>query len=129
MAIESYFRLAKKEALKSTGEFRLGACAVKSGRVFGRGFNELNKTNKIARKLFAHATIHAELASIVNLPETNVRGSTIYVIRIKWTGEIGLARPCERCMKMLASLGVRRVVYSTETFPYYGIVNVKDMLN
>lgn len=119
MSALSYLRIAQKMAFLSQEEHKLGACAVKSGRVLGQGFNQLNKHNKIVKKFFNYPTLHAEIASICRLHADDIRDSVIYVYRERKSGSPGLAKPCARCILALIAFGVKRVVYSTDTFPFY----------
>lgn len=111
---EPYMRLAKKMAIQSEEQFKLGACLVKSGKVLGLGKNFVNHTNWIVKEHFAYPTVHAEIHCLVRLDEDDIRGSVIYVWRQKRTGEAGMAKPCERCARVLAKFGVKRVIYTTD---------------
>lgn len=112
-------RLAKKEAMKSEEVHWLGAVVIKNGRVLGRGHNQLGKSNHLTHKFFQFPTLHAEIAALCRLDPDEVRGAVLYIYRHKRTGCPGLAKPCERCAKVLAKYGIRKVIYSTDEAPYY----------
>lgn len=42
----------------------------------------------------------------------------VWVVRVRKSGEYGLARPCRWCMKRLLDSAVRRVYYSVSTSEY-----------
>ena len=120
-------RIARGEAAKSKEEFMLGACVVKNGRVLGRGYNQLNKTNALVNKFFQFPTLHAEVAALARLDPDDVKGAIVYVYRIKRHCDPGLARPCEKCAEVLAKFGVKRVIYSTEEAPYFEVVSIQEL--
>lgn len=63
---------------------------------------------------------HAEVRAIFKArKKSDLRGCKMYVARLTKTGEqltqrsvIGVARPCARCMRTIASYGIKRVVYT-----------------
>jgi len=119
MDLPSFFRHAKRMALESDQEHRLGACVVKSGRVLSVGKNAVNKTNWVTRRFFEYPTVHAECSALARLSPENIRGATLYIYREKWTGVPGLAKPCPRCAEAIAENGITKVVYTTNEAPFY----------
>lgn len=117
--LPSFFRHAKKMALESDQEHRLGACVVKSGRVLAVGKNEVNKTNWLTKRFFQYPTVHAECAALSRLSPENINGATLYVYREKWIGGPGLAKPCDKCSAALAEMKVRKVVFTTNEAPFF----------
>lgn len=101
--------LAKKIARNSTFNYRIGAVLTKGGRILNTGFNKVG--HKSAWKDFS--SVHAEEAAC-NLP-ISLTGSTLYIARIKKDNSTGLAKPCINCMAMLKSLGIKKIVYTTDT--------------
>jgi len=107
------FRIAQKEALKSSfQQHRLGAVLVKNGNILATGHNALRPSKTIGT-----STLHAEAAAIKKLLERGdfkgLAGSTLFVTRFTRGGRIGLAAPCNACMDLITSVGIRRVLFST----------------
>lgn len=107
------FRIAEKQAKKSKHkQHRLGAVIVKGGNILSTGYNEIRPS-----KTTGTPTLHAEAAAVKKLLDRHdfksLAGSTMYVTRFTRGGSIGLARPCDACMDLIASVGIRCVVYST----------------
>lgn len=125
MAAVSYLNIAKKQALNSNENFRLGACCVKSGRILGAGFNQLGKMNKLVRQYFGHPTLHAEISALLYMNPLDIKGSIIYVYRIGKLGEPRLAKPCHRCTIALRAFGVKKVIYSTTDHPYFDVLELR----
>lgn len=123
MDLPPFFRHAKKMALESNQEHRVGACVVKSGRVLSVGKNEVNKTNWITKVYFEYPTVHAECSALAKLTPEIIRGATVYVYREKWTKSPGLAKPCTHCARVLAEMGIRRVYYTTNDAPFFACLD------
>lgn len=108
------FRIAERQASKSEHkQHRLGAVIVKSGNVLSTGYNQLRPT-----KTLRHNTLHAEEAAILKLLNRGrlhqLAGSSIYVSRTTKGNAVGLARPCERCMDLIRSVGIRTIYYTVD---------------
>lgn len=108
---------ALKAAGKSTfSRARVGAVIVKGGRLLSSGCNKTRYSKHTARNQYE--SIHAEEAAIIRiLTKPNglqlLAGATLYVSRIKKDGTTGLAKPCEPCQKLINSVGIRKVIYTT----------------
>lgn len=102
--------------------FKIGAVLVKSGNAVSFGLNSYYRTNKIATRYFSKAptypSIHAECDVLHKAGGKAHRGSTIYLVRLTKTG-FGSSRPCPTCMQMLKDYGVRKVVYSVASYPFF----------
>lgn len=114
-----YFRLAKNAMQYSDFDkrYKMGAVIVKR-KPIAVGFNK-QKTHPKYSNLFS---IHAELAAILSA-RTDIEGSDIYVYRETSNG-IGLARPCNTCMGACVEAGIRRIFYSTKTFPNWEVIEL-----
>ena len=114
-------RLAYKEALKSNFDLnRVGAIISKGGRVLSSGHNSIRYwscRDSVVKKWID--SLHAEQAAIRRLVNSGnsdkLKGSTIYVYRIKKSGIPGISKPCPVCMPMIMRYGIKKVVYITET--------------
>lgn len=108
------FRIAERQAtLSEHNQHRLGAVIVKGGNILATGYNQLRPT-----KTLRHSTLHAEEAAILKLLDRNrlhqLAGSSIYVFRTTRGNAVGLARPCERCMDLIRSVGIRTIHYTVD---------------
>ena len=111
-----YIQLAARQAGNSQSpRFRLGAILVRSGRVLSTGSNRLKNTPSDLIPRSAWST-HAEEDCLKQLPDhSRGRRLTLYVTRVNRTGDLRLARPCQRCWGSAVAAGVSRIVYSTNT--------------
>lgn len=104
--MNAFQEAAIQQAQRSSFKNKMGAVMVHKGQIVGRGRN------------YAHSTgqqhndgEHAEIAALNNTTARLRKGATIYVCRITSNG-LMMARPCERCQKILRKCGVRYVWYS-----------------
>lgn len=107
------FRIASKQALKSGfRQHRMGAVIVKGSRIMSTGYNALRPSS-----VTKTPTLHAEAAAILKLLKekrlSDLSGAELYVTRFTPTGRVGLSRPCMACRNLCASVGIRKVHYTT----------------
>jgi len=106
--------VAYKIAENSTFDrHRLGAVIIKGGSVISTGYNSIRYTREIGK-----STLHAEEAAIIKLLKSRRQhllvGSELYVTRVRPNGSCGLSLPCDRCMSLITSVGIKRVYYTTD---------------
>jgi tRNA(Arg) A34 adenosine deaminase TadA len=124
-----YFQHAKTAALCSPGvggrtkdTFRLGAVLVERKRVVAASFNSY-RTHPLLAKYTEFPFKHAETAVIIKQGLLNCVGLDLYVLRIGRGKPVGLAKPCNICMKWIESAGIARVYYSINEREY-GVIRV-----
>ena len=110
--------LATKQARKSSFKQRIGAVIVKGGRLISVGFNQVGKTNPNHKTW--DSSRHAEEDAILKRLSirdglSSLANSTLYVSRVKANGTPGLAKPCVNCERLARAVGIRKVVYTTDT--------------
>lgn len=107
-----FFQLAEKLAEKSTHyNHKHGAVLVRKGRVLGVGFNSYKTSPKSPHPW---KFIHAEFSAILNSRLEDFTDCEIYIIRTKKLGGLGNSKPCKFCERMIKSLNIRVVHYSTD---------------
>ncbi len=95
-------------ATRSRHRYRMAATAVHGGRIVAVSVNTLR--NSPLQVAWEGCSRHAEAA----LARADIAGATVYVARIRRDGRAGLARPCRRCMDVLAQAGARQVIWTAE---------------
>ena len=91
----------------------LGAVIVKSGRILASGYNRVGQHNSNNYRKFADS-IHAEqdaIRSLLVCPDL-LFGASLYVSRIGKSGNLLMARPCPFCMRLIKSVGIKKIFYS-----------------
>ena len=104
-----YLNLAAKVAISKDDrrQFQLGAIGIRSD---GAIVSALNAPTEQPNRL-SHA--ERRLCNKLNV------GSIVYVARVRRdNGGLGLAKPCDACMKALASVGVSRCYWSISDDDY-----------
>jgi deoxycytidylate deaminase len=101
-------------AERSTFKQRIGAVVFKGSRILGTGFNQTNRHQSLVKTSSWPGSVHAEVSAIADAIRNykDVRGADMLVVRLKRTGDMGLAMPCEACYNVLKSVGIRRVNFS-----------------
>lgn len=114
-----FFEFAKKMALLSQyGKFRHGAVLVRHGSVMSAGLNKdkpCSFGSRFRPRHLGDATLHAELATILNVPRSQTSGADIYVVRVGANEELRNSKPCPMCQAALTFVGVKRVFYSLDS--------------
>ena len=117
------FRAAKAVSALSDHRQKLGCIVVNKHRIISSGFNSRFKCHKVQALLDKEkfgcecpGRIHAETAALLPLIKDGVDLSkaSIYIYSQHKNGSLACAKPCARCEKLIRSLGLRRVFYTTE---------------
>lgn len=112
-------------------EYFLCALIVRGGSVVSVGFNK-KPTNTFVEHYADVArgkrdycmSTHAELDAVCKArAKVDLRGTKLYVTRIKPSGGMGLAAPCPICQHVLFNYGIRKAYYSIDD-QNYGIMKV-----
>jgi tRNA(Arg) A34 adenosine deaminase TadA len=118
-----YFRVARDAAGKSENpEHRIGA-VVCNKKPISFGWNAWEKSNpRVKAELPGRRKrLHAEMHACQGLSEAELKGSSLYVVRLSPAGNVRLAMPCRECLDFLAGVGVRKIFFSIDG-EHYGIL-------
>jgi len=98
---------------------RLAACLLYKGDFVSIGTNKF-KSHPFQAKYSKHHEaiyLHAETDAIKNalriLSTDELSRCTMFICRIKQDGSYGLAKPCDGCMKAIATFNIKNVLYTT----------------
>lgn len=109
-----FFKLAEKLAQKSDHpDHKHGAVLVRKNNVIGLGFNQIKTHTKSPNEF---RMIHAEFSAILNSGLEDFSSCELYVVRKRKNGELANSKPCNSCRKMIISLGIKVVYYSTDSY-------------
>ena len=123
MEIFSGFKLAEREAQKSSYFFQMGAVLVNKNIVLSKGHNQIRHIKGFDKFREYDHSLHAEIACLSGVSKDTAKGSDIFVYRIGKKSPM-LSLPCKDCMAALEFYGVKRIFYSTSIFPYYKIIKL-----
>ena len=110
-------RIATKVARESKFErARMGAVVVRGGSVLSTGCNRIGFSKYLRNRVFVES-VHAEAQAILGLLKKHkledLVGSTLFVSRVNNSGTARYARPCPACQRLCESVGIRKVIYTT----------------
>lgn len=107
---------AIKVASSSTCRQKHGAVITKGGRVLSVGINSYRNypTTVLGGGSADAFSTHAEVAAIKAARKSDLKGATLWVARVSSLGA-RLSAPCQSCMDVIMSSGVKRVVFTTNT--------------
>ena len=118
-----FFNIAKEISyLSDFKRARVGAVVVEKNRIISTGHNS-NKTSTIQGRynlkrgisLSYPPRVHAEIAALtplLNKKDIDWSHTSIFVYRELKDGSVTCAKPCEACMTLIKSLGIRKIFYS-----------------
>lgn len=118
--LNNHVDLAISEALKSNYKIKIGAVIFNGRRVISTGHNAAHRS---ARKLHPRyqnykGSVHAEVDAILKA-RTDLRRMKILVVRYSPRSKnLLLAKPCRLCEEYLRHVGIKKVFYSINTYPY-----------
>lgn len=106
-------------------DYKHAAVLAKGRRIVATGFNS-KKTHPHAPFRHGLQTIHAEISVLLPFdilrrrPGTSndIASCTLFVARIG-DGGPALSRPCKYCYQVLKTIGIERIVYTTDNEPYF----------
>ena len=108
--------LAVDEASRSSHKAKHGAVVYKNGKIIQSGRNQYCSLNRLRNyKSNRIWSIHAEMNALANLPKNITRGAGIIVVKVNREGDLTNSRPCRVCMSIIERMGIKRVMYSTDT--------------
>lgn len=118
----AYFKAAKAVSSVSDFKLKMGCVVVYKHKIISSGCNGY-KTHPLQQKYNKYRfeadegkhCIHAEADALLSLiwrKDIDFSHVTIYVYRQYKNGELAIARPCESCMALIKSLGIRNIYYT-----------------
>jgi len=121
MSSDNNYHLISKTigiALRSNLNFKLGAIIVKHNKIISTGYNQLRHQSSLKTTHWS-GSLHAEVACILNALRVTstktIQGSTMFVVRVRKSGKLGLAMPCADCYSVIENVGIKRVMFSTDS--------------
>lgn len=106
--------IAKKASTHSNYKHRLGCVIVKSGRILATGYNMVGHKSTYGKW---PDSLHAEEMAILKLMKPSLfhhlQGAKLYITRTRKNGKLATAKPCNKCMQLIISVGIREIIYST----------------
>ena len=112
--------VAVKEAVKSEYKIKLGAVIFSGNRILSTGYNEAHRSVRRLHPRFQNykGSVHAEVAAILKA-KTCLRRKKLLVVRYSpVTKRFLLAKPCNLCLSYISYVGIRKIYYSINEYPF-----------
>ena len=99
---------------------------VYKNKIISTGYNS-DKTHPVQRKYnklrfnvnegYSPDRLHAEIHALISIANMDIDWSkvSIFIYRKMKSREFGMARPCPSCMAYIKHLGIRTIVYTTDS--------------
>ena len=113
---KKFCTIAEKLSKKCSSNFKFKVVAIifKKNKIISTGVNSNTKSYPFLKRHFVYATLHAEIAAIIPiLHYDNIDTLDIFVYRVTREGNIGNAKPCPMCSRVLFENGRFKNVYWT----------------
>ena len=119
----AFFRIAKNMSDLSDHRYKIGAAVVIKHRIVSTGTNSDSKCNAHQARLdmatfggLHFGKMHAQTDALLPLIKNDVdlTDASLFVYREHKNKAPAMARPCERCMKLIKSCGIKTIYYTTE---------------
>jgi len=95
-------------------KWKLGSVLWRGGSVISTGVNRVrNDPSVVEDEKYFNCTVHAEIDAIRNAGDPV--GAKMFVARVTRSGSLGIAKPCDRCMKVIRASGIKKVFYTDES--------------
>lgn len=121
---KAYFRAAKAVSeLSDYPRHKIGCVIIDKHHIISSGYNSNSKTHPIQSKLDTEhfgvecpGKVHAESAALIPLIKNKIdlHNAEIYIYRKHKSNCLALARPCNRCMRLIKMCGIKKLHYTTE---------------
>lgn len=97
----------------------MGAVITKKKVILSKGHNYSHKSIKNFHPRFQKwkGSVHAEVDCIIKA-RRGLTGTVMYVVRIGKNGKLLNSKPCDRCFAYLQHVGIKKVYYSIDKYPY-----------
>lgn len=117
--MHKFLKQAIEEANKSDHKQKVGAIIFNKSKIISRGYNHSQRSVRHLKPKFQRysGTVHAEVDAIIKA-KTDLKNSSILIIRINRNNQLRLAKPCKWCQMYLEYVGIRKVYYSIDKIPY-----------
>lgn len=118
----SYLNCAKQVSTQSNHKHKIGCVIVDGHRIISSGCNSDTKTLPLQSKIdFQHLNcestgkVHAETEALIYFIRRHLSlpNATLYTFRQHKDGSYGCAKPCPRCIHLIKSVGIKKIVYTT----------------
>lgn len=125
---DRFIQVAIEEAKKSDhSRYKVGAVIFDKKHLISKGHNYTQRSAKHLHPKFQKwpGSVHAEVDTILKA-KTELRGLSIFVVRIGSDDKFRNSRPCKYCRIYLRHVGLKHIYYSIDHYPYIEELKISD---
>ena len=108
---------AAKQARKSPCDMKHGAVIVLRNEIVAKGYNYYPEICDMSKRKFK-LSVHAERAAIQKFlrcyRRTELKNTTLYVVRLGKDDTLRNSKPCRHCARVIQKYELAKTYYSTE---------------
>ena len=127
------WKFARQREFAPEMESRHCALVATGSKILGVGFNRQGWSSKQNSRYGKNSidngrcSIHAEVAALLRVANReDIKGSTVYVVRVTKNNLLAMSQPCAMCQAILREHGVRRAIFSVSSDEnVYGVVDFR----
>jgi len=131
--LETAWKFVRNHEFNPEMGFRHCAIVAQGSKILGVGYNRHGWSSKQKGKYCARkqnsamCSVHAEVDALLKVAsKEDIKGSTVYVVRINRKNELAMSKPCPMCETILREHGVKRAFFSvSEDENAYGVVDFR----
>jgi deoxycytidylate deaminase len=112
-------KLAVGESRKSDHKHHVGCVIFDKKKIISIGHNTSQKSIKSFNSRFQRFpfSVHAEVDTIIKARQ-DLKGASLLVVRVNNNDRFLLSKPCVNCMNYIEYVGIKRVFFSIDFYPY-----------
>lgn len=117
--MHKFLKQAVEEAQKSEHKQKIGAIIFDKSKIISKGYNHPQRSIRHLKKKFQKwsGTVHAEVDAIIKA-KTDLKNLSLLVVRINKNNQLRMAKPCQHCMMYIEYVGIKKIYYSIDEYPY-----------
>jgi deoxycytidylate deaminase len=123
--VDDAIKLAKNGDHKQ----RVGCVIFHKKKILSYGWNQCQRSVKKLHPKYQRwkGSVHAEVDAIIHA-KTELKGTSLLVIRINKKEQLRFSKPCQHCMKYIQHVGIKKVYYSTSSYPYIECILINKFM-
>lgn len=128
--LDMAWKFARNHEFDPKMTFTHCAIVARGAKILGVGYNRHGWSSKQKGKYCtrkqdsATCSVHAEVDALLKVASReDIKGSTVYVVRINRQNELAMSQPCEMCQAILREHGVKKAFFSiSDNENAYGVM-------
>lgn len=124
--MHKFLKQAVEEACKSKHTTKVGAIIFDKSKIISKGYNNPHRHVRNLKVKYQKwmNSIHADVAAII-AAKTDLKNLSMLVVRVNKSNQLRLSKPCKYCIMYMEYVGIKKVYYSINEYPYIEEMHLK----